>query len=284
MEKSEVFIHVGMGRAGSTFLQYRVFPKLRGLHYIQRIRFRKAPGIIARGKYRKYLVSGELDPRIMEKYLVNFSESLSHARPILVLRRHDEWIASQYRRYLKNGNPWTFREFFDIEKDEGFWKKQNLYYFPLIELLEKYFESRPLILLYNDLRKDPENFIRSIVEYTGASLDMKRVDISSKHASYREKQLRAVYGMSVRINLRKKRPFRYKWKNVLLNLGKNLVRYLTLWISRILPPGMVSGADLFPSAEHLSSIREAYEEDWQKCLEYAENNPGTGNQDHRTIP
>ena len=276
MEKPEVFIHVGMGRAGSTFLQYRVFPKLRGLHYIQRIRYRKAPRIIARGKYRKYLVSGELDPRNMEKYMKVFSGFFPYARPILVLRRHDEWIASQYRRYLKNGHHWTFREFFDLENDEGFWKKKELYYHPLIEILEKYFEPRPLVILYDDLRKNPEGFIQSIVNYTGAELDLKRVNTSSKHASYREKQLRAIYGLSRWINLRKRRPFSAKWKNVILNLGKNLVRYSALWISRLLPSGMVSRADLFPSAEHLAAIRKAYEDDWQKCMEHVEHNPGQG--------
>ena len=145
MPKPDIYIHVGLGRAGSTFLQYRVFPRMKGLYYIQRTRFRKARKIIGRGEHAKYLVSGELDPRIMENYLKDFSNPLSYARPIMVVRRHDEWIASQYRRYLKNSNHWTFKEFFDLDEDQGYWKKYQLYYYPLIELLEKYFEHKPLM-------------------------------------------------------------------------------------------------------------------------------------------
>ena len=267
--KPEIFIHVGMGRAGSTFLQYRVFPKIKGLHYIQRTRFRKARRIIAKGLHDRYLVSGELDPRLIENYLKDFSDPYSSAKPILVIRRHDEWIASQYRRYLKNGNHWNFSGFFDLEKDQGYWKQASLYYFPIIELLEKYFDHRPLVLLYDDLRKDPELFIRSILEYIQADLDMAKVNMSPKHASYKEKQLRAVYSVSGRINLRKKRPFKSKWKNVLLNLGINIIRYCVLYLSRILPGRLIPGANIFPDPEQLAAIREAYDADWKKCIEYA---------------
>jgi hypothetical protein len=270
MQRPEIFIHVGMGRAGSTFLQYRVFPKIKGLNYIQRTRFRKAGKIIAEGKHNRYLVSGELDPRLIENYLKDFCDPYSYAKPILVIRRHDEWIASQYRRYLKNGNHWTFREFFDLEKDRGYWKQESLYYFPIIELLNKYFDNKPLVLLYDDLRKDPELFIRSILEYLDADIDMAQVDMSPKHASYREKQLRAVYSISGWINLRKKRPFKSKWKNVLLNLGINIIRYSVLYISSILPGRLIPGAEIFPNREQLAAIREAYDDDWQRCTEYAQ--------------
>jgi hypothetical protein len=274
MPEPEIYIHVGMGRAGSTFLQYRVFPKLKGLQYIQRTRFRKARKIIAGGRHSKYLVSGELDPRIIEDYLKDFSNPLSWARPIMVIRRHDEWIASQYRRYLKNGNHWTFSEFFDLDGDSGYWKKDQLFYYPLIGLLEKYFDHKPLILKYDDLRKDPEGFIRSIADYMGASLDMDRVDTSSKHASYRQKQLRLMYSVSSKINLVKKRPFSAKWKNVLVNIWKNVLRYTLLYLSPVIPGRQIPSSPIFPDPEHLSGIRKAYEEDWQKCVEYAEkNNP-----------
>ncbi len=274
MHKPEIYIHAGMGRAGSTFLQYRVFPRLKCIRYIPRNRFEKAQRIVARGKSGRYLVSGEFDPRFIDKYLAEFSELFPHARPILVIRRHDEWIASQYRRYLKNGNHWTFREFFDMEKDGGYWKQENLYYFPLIKLLEKYFTHKPLILLYDDLRKDPGAFVQSLACYMKAGIDLNRVDLSPKHASYNEKQLRTVYSLSGRINLRKKRPFRAKWKNVIANLGVNTLRYMILYAALLLPRKVFSTAPVFPSREQLDKIRNAYEQDWQKCLEYAGKTKG----------
>ena len=262
-----------MGRAGSTFLQYQVFPKIRGLTYIQRTRFRRAKKIIARGRSNKYLVSGELDNRLIERYLKAFTDPHRDARPILVIRRHDEWIASQYRRYLKNGHHWTFSDFFDIAQDQGYWKQESLLYYPIIELLETYFDHKPLVLLYDDLRKAPEGFIRKIVDYMDADLDMDRVNFSPRHASYNKKQLMAIYNASSKTNLLKRRPFKKKWQNVPLNLWTNLKRYAILYGYPILPVKSSGAEHIFPSDKQMKMIRETYAEDWQRCLAKADKNP-----------
>lgn len=269
MNKPEVYIHAGLGRAGSTFLQYRVFPKFKGLYYIQRTRFRKAGRIIAKGRHDKYFISAELDIRLIEDYLKKYCIEYSHAKPIFVIRRHDGWIASQYRRLLKSGNHWEFTEFFDLENDKGYWKKDSLLYYPVIELLEKYFEHKPRILLYDDLRKDPEAFVQSIADYANAGIDLEKINFSPKHASYKEKQLRTVYTLSGHINLRKKHPFSARWKNIIRNLGVNIIRYSVLYLTWIIPGSLLTRKQLFPDKTQLAAIREAYEEDWQKCIEYS---------------
>ena len=268
MKQPEIYIHVGMGRVGSTFLQYQVFPKIRGLHYIQRTRFRQAKKIIGKGKSDKYLVSGELDNRYIEKYIKVFADPYNFARPILIIRRHDEWIASQYRRYLKNGNHWRFTDFFDLEDDKGYWKQESLNYYPNILLLEKYFQHKPMVLLYDDLRKDSKAFIHQIVEYMDAEIQMDQLNLSRRHASYNEMELRAVYRASERINLRKKRPFNKKWKNVLLNLWTNLLRYAIIYGSHVLPGKFSTKEQIFPTEHQLGAIREHYNEDWEKCVAY----------------
>lgn len=271
MSQPEIYIHVGMGKAGSTFLQYQVFPKIRGIKYIQRTRFGKALKIIGRGKSEKYLLSGELDYRLIEYYLKDFSESYKDSRPIIVIRRHDEWIASQYRRYVKNGNHWKFSEFFNLTNDDGYWKKEQLYYFPIIKLLEEYFEPTPLILFYDDLRKDPVSFIQKIVSYTGGKINMNRINLSPRHVSYNEKQLRVIYLLSGRINLKKWRPFSKKWQNVMVNLGTNALRYSILYLALILPEVWLRKVHIFPTDEQLAAIREFYNDDWEKCKSYHKN-------------
>jgi hypothetical protein len=51
----EIYIHVGLGRTGSTFLQQRVFPKFRKIHYFRHTHFR---GAIRPGETRTI---GEID-------------------------------------------------------------------------------------------------------------------------------------------------------------------------------------------------------------------------------
>jgi len=285
-DKPEVYIHPGMGKTASTFLQYNVFPRIRGLHYIQRTRFRRSHRIIEKARHPKYLVSGELDNRFMERYLKVFTATCPYARPIYLLRRHDEWIVSQYKRYVKNGNRWTFTDFFDLEKDTGAWKKQQLEYYPNILLLEEYFDHKPLILFYDDLRKDPERFIQDMVEYMGAGIDLSSVNLRKRNASYSEKQVGAVYHVGKFIPMRRKKVSRYKPVNVLVNLFGNMARYSVLNISLLLPASLFRTEILQVSPEIREQIRNAYEKDWQRCVAYAvKNNPelrARGNRDKMT--
>lgn len=269
MKQPEIYFHVGMGKTGTTFLQYQVFPKIRGLRYLHGSQKRRTRRIIAKGKSDKYLVSGEQDNRFIERSLKNFSDPFNFARPILVIRRHDEWITSQYRRYLKNGNHWRFADFFDLEKDEGYWKQESLYYYPIVLLLEKYFLHKPLVLLYDDLKKDPRTFILNLVEYMGAGIRMDRINLSPRHTSYNKKQLMAIYHATERINLKKRRPFQQKWKNFVINLFTNALRYAILYGALILPGKISEKERIFPTEDQLRAIREHYNEDWEKCLAYA---------------
>ena len=269
-----MYIHPGMGKTASTFLQYSVFPKIEGLQYIQRTRFRRSHKIIEKAKHSKYLVSGELDNRFMERYLKVFTTTCSHARPIYLLRRHDEWIVSQYKRYVKNGNRWTFAEFFDVENDTGFWKKEQLNYFPNIELLERYFDHKPLILFFEDLRRDPEEFIESLVNYMGAEIDISRVHLRKRNPSYNEKQLAAVFKVGSFIPMRRVKISRHKPVNVMANLFGNMVRYTVLNTSLLLPASLFDSEVLRVSPEIMEKIRQAYQADWERCTGYARrNNP-----------
>ena len=269
----EVYIHVGLGKAASTFLQYNVFPKLKGIYYIQRTRFRKSVRIVYRGKHKKYLISGELDNRIIENYLKEMTPALSHARPIVILRRHDSWIASQYKRYVKNGYPYLFHEFIDMENNRGYWKKEELYFMDEIRILETYFDYKPLVLFYDDLKKDPRKFVDRLVRYIGAGYNPDKINFSPRHRSYNTKQLKAVFRVSKCVNIKRHRDYRIDIFNHIRRFFVNIIRYSTLFIGRLLPDSLFSEAPLIPQ-ENLNVIREYYTDDWNECIEYARlNNP-----------
>ena len=269
----EIYFHVGMGKAASTFLQYNVFPRFRDIYYIQRTKYRRSIRIISGRKYQKYLVSGELDNRLFESYIKEFSSFYPETKTIIILRNHESWIASQYRRYIKNGNPWEFHEFFDLENDHGYWKKKDLYYYPLIKLLEQYFNYKPYVLFYNDLRLNPEEFIRKIASYVGGRYNINQVDLSRRHSSYNDKQLKAILHLSRRIDIRRKRKGTNKTIRVIKGFIPNIIRYTTLYLALLLPDSFF-GPDILISPEMLEEIKKHYSSDWDQCVKYAmDNNP-----------
>ncbi|MCZ7599032.1 MAG: hypothetical protein M5U09_16860 [Gammaproteobacteria bacterium] len=127
-----VFFHAGLGKVASTYLQKRVFPALDGICYIPRDRFRSHARIVARAEHDRYLISRECGKRL-EPRLEEIHRLYPDARILLFFRRHDEWIASHYRRYVKNGGGRDLDGYLDLDGDEGIWTRDQLEYMPMIE-------------------------------------------------------------------------------------------------------------------------------------------------------
>ena len=101
-DQYEIYFHVGTGKTGSTFLQARIFPLLKGIHYIPTNRYHKIFLEIEKYSSTKILISREFDQQL-EREVKRFSEKHTNTNPIIIFRRHDSYIASQYRRFVKNG-------------------------------------------------------------------------------------------------------------------------------------------------------------------------------------
>ncbi len=271
-QNKEVFFHVGLGKVASTYLQYKVFPKFKNIRYIQRTKYWKSPQIIQKSNYNKFLISREFD-----KYLERESKFISgyfpDAKPIIILRRHDSWIASQYRRYAKNGYPWSFTEFFDHKNDTGQWGKKELRFYDKIRTLEKYFSNKPLVLFYDEMKKDPMEFIDRLARYMGAEYNPDDISLSKKHISYNEKQMKATLAVGRKINIQPHIRLKNKVLDKLRHFYVAAIRYTTLYTALMLPDSWFSEEPLIPQPV-LNEIRESYRDDWEKCLEYARvNNP-----------
>ena len=121
MEKI-IYFHVGISKTGSTFLQQRVFPILKNIHYIPTRKYHKIDEEISSIKKGNVLVSREFD-RQFEREVDSFARNHKNVIPIIVFRRHDQYLASQYRRFVKNGFKYGIKQFFDLDEDLGFFKK-----------------------------------------------------------------------------------------------------------------------------------------------------------------
>lgn len=268
----EMFFHLGLGKVASTYLQYAFFPKLKDIYYIQRTRYRFTPNIVAKQPAQRFFVSREMDQQL-EAEVIKFAQNFPETKAILLLRRHDSWIASQYRRHVKNGSPMLFEDFFDVEKDTGWWPKSEVNFFDKIQIIEKHFKYKPLVLFHDELKEDPYLFMDRIAQYLGASYNRNEVSLSAIHKSYNEQQLKVMRKVS-RMLFRKTPVFS---KNRIFNWfqrrGRLLLCYLILYSALIVPKSWVVDEELV-SAEAMKKVRDAYDQDWQKCLEYAQqHNP-----------
>lgn len=262
-----VFFHVGTGKTGTTFLQYRVFPKLKNVRYIQRTRYNKAAQIITRSSDTRFLVSREFDQQLkveVEKFAARFP----NATPIIVFRRHDSYIASQCRRFVKNGFNGSFKAFFDLDGDSGYFKKEDLDYRRMLNILEQNFTKRPLVFIYENMKDDPRAFISSMAKSIGAEVDLNDIDLSFKHASYSEQQLKAMQRLSRVVDMRKRRVFRNPILHLLWRLGLGSLRYSTLFIAKWLPSSWF-GREPLISKQELESVRAEYEQDWNYVNSYS---------------
>ena len=263
----EIFFHVGLGKTASTYLQYKVFPKFKGVYYIQRTRYRKSHAIINKTNYDKYLVSREFD-RQLEREVSRFAASFPDAKPIIILRQQDSWIASQYRRFVKNGRPFSFTAFIDIEQDTGVWKKEELFFMKKIRVLEKYFKEKPLVLFHDDLKKDPWLFIDGIADYIGATYDKKDISLNPSHKSYNIKQLIILRKLSRMIGLKRIKVTNNRFLKWLAYRYRWLLCHLVLYVAYLIPY-KVKDDDVLIPPEELEKIRNYYADDWQACLDYA---------------
>lgn len=261
-----IYFHVGLGKTASTYLQNKVFNKLEGITYVHPGKFRQWKNILASLTFPKVFLSREMDQQL-EREVKKFSEVYPHTHSIIVLRRNDQWIASQYRRFLKNGYPYTFTQYFDVEHDSGYWKIADAMFYPKIEILERYFTAKPLVLFYDDLKKDPYAFIDKIAEYCECTYDKAAISLDPHHTSYEEKQLKVMLKVSKYIFTKNpiyKGPRVFTW---IRRRSRMLLCYIILYTALIIPSKLISKKPLI-DPEELEKVRKFYEADWDKCSSY----------------
>ncbi len=265
--EKEIFFHVGLGKTGTTFLQYRVFPYFQGIQYIQRTKYKKSKEIIKDGESSKYLLSREFDHQFEEE-VKWFAQTYPDTTPIVVFRRQDSYIASQYRRFTKNGFNLDFDAFINLDDDSGFFKIKDLDYGRHIKILEDNFNKKPIVLIYDDLKNDPKKFVTDLANRLGVTIDINKVDFSTKHSSYSEKQLKAIAALSEKMDLRKRRIFDNGLLHLLSRLYMSIFRYGTLYTAKILPDSLFSEEPLI-DPKKLERVREYFADDWEETKNYA---------------
>jgi hypothetical protein len=262
--QQEVFFHVGTGKTGTTFLQDRVFPKMKNITYMHRSKYKNFEKHLPKINDPVVLISREFDQQ-MEYEVKRFSKLYPDATPIIVFRRHDSYIASQYRRFVKNGFSGDFNAFFDLDKDKGRFKKSDLDYMGMIKLLENQFSKAPIVYFYEDLREDRDAYILKFASDMGATIDLDEVNLNTKHASYNEKQLKFMRNFSKKVNMRKRRVFKNGLLHLLWKIFFGAFRYTVLYYAKFFAK---EREEVLIVKEDLVKVKEAYTHDWESVKAY----------------
>jgi hypothetical protein len=270
----EVFFHVGAGRAASRWLQEQVFPHFRGVRYLPRTRFRQSAKVVRRGGDLPVLVSRQLGYREFTPAVKWFAGVAPPARPILILRRHDEWLRSVYLREIKELRYVPFERFIDFERDEGVRPRSSALFRERIRVLEDHFEHRPLVLFFDRLVEDRHAFVRTIADYVGASYDETDISFRPVNRSYREKPYRFLREVRRRWPAKRREGSGHPALRWLRVRRLRFAWHAGVALGRVAPERILSRDPLLTD-EQLARVRTFYEADWQSCVDYARrHNPG----------
>lgn len=267
--KPEIYWHIGLGRTATTFTQTRVFPKLKGIYFVSKKKFPDADEIIKQAPHDKILLTHEYS-RNFDSILEAFAKKYPDAKIIVVFRRQDSWIASHYRRMVKNGYPEYFHKFYDFDHDRGHWKKNELYYIPLMENIVRTFRQKPLILFYHDLKSQPKKFVAQIMNYLQID-EHDPINFTPTHVSYNDNELKIRRWVARHTFLQENQNFRGHPLKKLIQFGNKTLRYPILYTAKAIPKKWIPQEPLIPP-EDLEKIKDIYAEDWQQSIEYARKN------------
>ena len=262
----ELFFHLGLPKAASTYLQVAVFPKLEDIEYYRKRKFKHFVKLTNSSVGKKLLFTTESDRGFDEK-LDNIISNFPESKIILVFRRHDKWIASKYKYSIRKHGNLLFKDFFDLENDNGFWKREELYFNKFIEETKRATKHDPLVLTMDELKKDHHLFIKKITDYLKISPTQKRVLNKVVNKSFSEKQLILLRRFNsfypyqeLRSKNRTINKIHYKYREFLL--------HALVFLFKFIPRSFTKNEELIPKKE-LEKIKLFYKEDWIKIENFA---------------
>ncbi|MBN7797435.1 hypothetical protein [Parahaliea mediterranea] len=187
----QLFIHIGLHKTGTTFLQREVFPLWKGVNYLAQD---KLEYLTRMREGERYLLSREglsgvnwarSADRI--RSIENLGRLFPQARVIISFRQHAGYIASSYNQYLQRGGSLSFPEYFEPVGGGGLLKIEDFMYRPKLEAVRRAFVHEPLVLLHSDIVSDLPLVLSLLESYVGGrapSVDAIRNRRHNQSVSY----------------------------------------------------------------------------------------------------
>lgn len=270
MEK-KIYFHVGLAKTGSTFLQKNFFPYLKNIKYINTHKYRNCIKIIKKTNYKSYLISREFD-RQLENEIKKITSYFPNVRIIIIFRRHDHWITSQYKRYVKNGWYWKFQDFYN-DKDSGYWKNEDMIYLNKVNIIKKYTTKTPLVMCFEKLKKNPFSYLDKISKFLNCNYSKSKISLNIVHKSYSDKQLIFLQNFCRIFKISPPEYYPYQEIDILKINSNNKLKHwlffrpwwflyhLVMYFAILIPKSFIVKGPLIKN-DYLESIRKKYKNDW----------------------
>lgn len=264
-KEQDIYFHLGYPKVASTFLQKEIFPNLSNIKFYKKHKFNNYKKLDPDNLTLTPMFSSEKDYNI-EDTAGDILERFPYAKIILILRRHDQWILSKYKYYIRKHGGKEFHEFFDLKDNTGIWKREDLFYRKKIDYLDKHSNNPPLILTLDLLQNDPDLFFKKIEEYTGSKLADKANTDNVVNRAFSKKQLLVLKKFNSFYPYQKlKTPYRiinrshYRYRQYIL--------HTVAFFSQLVPWALIKKRQLVDPSQ-LEEIQGYYKKDWEYCVDY----------------
>ena len=265
-----LFVHIGLMKTGTTFLQANIFPHLNNVRLIKPNQNLVSHQLLS--KETRFLISDEgisgcpyWSDRRNLRYPEQFSlgvaklrQILPHARVICCLREPAAFLQSAYKQYLHEGGTLEFEDFFQSTGD-GVVTKSDLMFSRFIDYLRRSFNENDLFLYdFDDFQRSPGTVLEDMLDFLGASADVGCLLAQPKARSNPSVPLH-LEPFLIRLNLISQKFRRLTGRHLQIGLaGKTLNgRVLAQYIA----PRFWTGS----GTRDLSSLRAEFSDDWIRC-------------------
>jgi hypothetical protein len=268
-----IYFHLGLPKVASTFLQLNIFPYFKGLEFNGKHRFEEFRNYEPSEESGDTLFSSEFD-RGLEDVVDAAVERFPEAKFFLMVRRHDKWLVSRYKYYIRKHGHKSFEEFIDLDNNRGEWKLEELMWSKKLQYILEKSNNDCLFLRQKDLRKYPDFFYQKLSEFLGHELSPKAKKNKVVNKSFKTKQLlvlrrfnRAYRYEELRTNSRFVNRLHYRYRQYLL--------HIIAFFAQFLPSFMIPNEPFIEDETILDRVMEYYRDDWNACLKLVKQTAGS---------
>lgn len=186
---SNVYLHIGLHKTGSTYFQRVVWPNWKGVYYTGR-KSQNGKNLLqalARAKDQALIHSSEsMSGSLKGSYLVEkqwLEESLLKlervassvpseysVKIIVSLRRHDSWALSIYKHYLKYGGVEDLESFFGLKDGcPATMQLDDLRVMPRLRKIEEVFGVKPFCFFLEEVVGRPRELAEELATFVDKS-------------------------------------------------------------------------------------------------------------------
>jgi hypothetical protein len=185
--RQRLIIHIGLHKTGTTFYQRSVWPRWEAVAYAGKPRPKGASSLeaVIRGMDAPVILlsdetlCGSLKRSYLEAHtwpalLLGELEQLRHRYAndydlgvVISLRRHDAWILSIYKHYLKYGGVESLESFLGLDATPATIPLSDMSFMDRVQRVQDILGVRPFCFFLEETRRQPQRLSMQLARFAG---------------------------------------------------------------------------------------------------------------------